>query len=502
MTIQKIKSGRVNSITANEFVGEKGTIFYNEDTGELRLSDGHTLGGNSVIPVASPTTPGLVKIGAGITIGADGTISATSSGGGVSDYNQLTNKPFIPDLAAVAQNIIPTQDAVYSIGSPTARWKSLYISSQTLYIDTHAISINTNGELTVDGNPIGSTISYTELKNLPTLSTVAHTGDFNDLINKPAGSNPATKTALGVVKIGNNINILVDGTISVPVATSSIAGVVKPGTNILLSADGTIDIPKLDAAPGILAPNTAIVVDSNSKIDKINVGTITVTGLSNTISSTNTDGNIIISPNGVGYVQITGTNGVVIPVGNTAQQNPRIQGAIRFNTTTSQFEGYNGTDWTSMGGVRSVDGKAFIVAETAPGAGDDTIHIYSGSDGTSGQVGTWDKTNLHVLNTTQSTSTTTGALVVDGGVGIAKNLNVGGDLGLTGNVTSGTWKGNVIDTTYGGTNFSTYSAYDILVGDGSNNKLKKLAMGAAGKFLQVNSAGNALIYDDIDGGTY
>jgi hypothetical protein len=155
-----------------------------------------------------------------------------------------------------------------------------------------------------------------------------------------------------------------------------------------------------------------------------------------------------------------------------------------------------------MGGVRSVDGKAFIVAETAPGAGDDTIYIYSGSDGTSTQVGTWDKIELHVLNPTESTSTKTGALVVDGGVGIAKNLNVGGDLGLTGNVTSGTWKGNVIDTIYGGTNFSTYSAYDILVGDGSNNKLKKLNMGAAGKFLQVNTAGTDLIYDDIDGGTY
>jgi len=501
MTIQKIKSGRVTGITASEFVGEKGTIFYDEAIGNLRLSDGHTPGGNAVIPVASPSTPGLVKIGAGITIGADGTISA-SGGSGTSDYNQLLNKPFIPNLSAVAQNIIPTQDAVYTIGSPTARWKSLYISSQTLYIDTHAISINGNGELTVDGNPIGSTISYNELKNLPTLATVAHTGDYNDLINKPAGGNPATTSSLGLVKIGNNINILVDGTISVPIATITVAGVMKPGTNINLSPDGTIDIPKLDTVPGILAPNAAIVVDRNSKIDVINIGNITVTGSTNTISSTNSDGNIILSPNGNGYVKITGNNGFVIPTGSTAQENPSVQGAIRFNSTTSQFEGYNGTNWTSLGGVRSVDGKAYIIAETAPAAGDDTIHIYSGSDGASAQVGTWDKTALHVLNTTQSTSITDGAVIVDGGVGIAKNLNVGGDFALTGNVTSGTWKGNIIDTPYGGTNFSTYSAYDLLVGDGSNNKLKKLTMGAAGKFLQVNSAGTDLVYDDIDGGTY
>ena len=38
-------------------------------------------------------------------------------------------------------------------------------------------------------------------------------------------------------------------------------------------------------------------------------------------------------------------------------------------------------------------------------------------------------------NTTQSTSTTTGALIVSGGVGIAKSLNVGGNLSVAGTIT-------------------------------------------------------------------
>jgi hypothetical protein len=41
-------------------------------------------------------------------------------------------------------------------------------------------------------------------------------------------------------------------------------------------------------------------------------------------------------------------------------------------------------------------------------------------------------------NTTQSSSTTTGAVIVSGGVGIAKNLNVGGDAKIVGVVTFGT----------------------------------------------------------------
>ena len=35
--------------------------------------------------------------------------------------------------------------------------------------------------------------------------------------------------------------------------------------------------------------------------------------------------------------------------------------------------------------------------------------------------------------TTQSTTKTNGALIVDGGTGIGKNLNVGGDLNVDGN---------------------------------------------------------------------
>jgi hypothetical protein len=42
---------------------------------------------------------------------------------------------------------------------------------------------------------------------------------------------------------------------------------------------------------------------------------------------------------------------------------------------------------------------------------------------------------VDVTDTTQSTSVTTGALIVDGGAGIAKNMYVGGDMQVTGNIT-------------------------------------------------------------------
>ena len=45
MPIKKIEAGRVITKTIDTFIGQEGTIFYDEQTGELRLSDGVTPGG-------------------------------------------------------------------------------------------------------------------------------------------------------------------------------------------------------------------------------------------------------------------------------------------------------------------------------------------------------------------------------------------------------------------------------------------------------------------------
>ena len=188
----------------------------------------------------------------------------------------------------------------------------------------------------------------------------------------------------------------------------------------------------MDHTPGTLTASSALITDSSNKIDVINVGNLTLTGSTNTISSTDTNGNILLDPAGTGYVQVVGTNGFILPVGTTAQAGPAIQGTVRYNTDKSSFEGYNGTNWGSLGGVKSVDGLTYIIAETSPGASDDTLRFYASNNVTAVQVATLDQTKLAVLQTTASTSTTTGALTVAGGVGIAGNLYVGGNLSIAG----------------------------------------------------------------------
>ena len=48
---------------------------------------------------------------------------------------------------------------------------------------------------------------------------------------------------------------------------------------------------------------------------------------------------------------ISATDAILLPVGTTAQQPTGVAGYLRFNSTTTQFEGYNGTAWSSVGGA-------------------------------------------------------------------------------------------------------------------------------------------------------
>jgi hypothetical protein len=72
-----------------------------------------------------------------------------------------------------------------------------------------------------------------------------------------------------------------------------------------------------------------------------------------TITTDSTIGNIVLEPTSTGVVYINTTTGLIIPVGNTLQRpSPATQGTVRFNTTTSRVEVYDGSEWdTIVGGV-------------------------------------------------------------------------------------------------------------------------------------------------------
>lgn len=86
-------------------------------------------------------------------------------------------------------------------------------------------------------------------------------------------------------------------------------------------------------------------------------GAITFTD--NRIQTTTTNEEIIIEPAGTGYVAIDATSGLIIPVGTTGERPTGQTGMLRFNTSTSSTEVYNGSSWVDVAATNTITTNDF-----------------------------------------------------------------------------------------------------------------------------------------------
>lgn len=91
--------------------------------------------------------------------------------------------------------------------------------------------------------------------------------------------------------------------------------------------------------------------------DGINLGQLTAAFTNSTVT-----GNLTVTGNGT----FQGTGFLLIPKGTTAERpvSPT-NGEIRYNTTTSQFEGYQGGAWGQLGGGATGGGGDEVFVENA-----------------------------------------------------------------------------------------------------------------------------------------
>ena len=129
-------------------------------------------------------------------------------------------------------NIIPTANGVYSLGSPTAQWASVYIGNATLYLGTTPISANnTTNTLSVGGNAVVSTASSAACKAWANFD-----GTLTGTITPRASYNVTsiTKVSTGVYTI-NFTTPLTDAnyacTCSAAAATGGVTVIASPQTN-------------------------------------------------------------------------------------------------------------------------------------------------------------------------------------------------------------------------------------------------------------------------------
>jgi hypothetical protein len=177
------------------------------------------------------------------------------------------------------------------------------------------MSRNGSGTYTLPaGNPVvtGTTISSTWANS--TLTNIA-----SALTDSLAADGQTTAT--GNLKMGNNrITGLADGLASTDAATVS-------QVNASVAGLGTMSTQNANAVA-------------------ITGGTINGTSVGATTASTGAFTNFTAS----GTASFTSTGAVKVPVGTTAQQPSPVTGMIRFNSTTSLYEGYGASAWGALGG--------------------------------------------------------------------------------------------------------------------------------------------------------
>lgn len=142
MPIRKFRASRVNSVTSSEFVGQHGDVFYDEDTGQFRVSDGTTPGGHIV-----QTTLNLLNGTADVFVnnivvnGTSTTINNIVSNNETTVTGVLTvtgNASFTGNTEFVGTTTFT--GPIISVGTRTSQGNSIFNGNVT-----------TNGNLVVEG---------------------------------------------------------------------------------------------------------------------------------------------------------------------------------------------------------------------------------------------------------------------------------------------------------------------------------------------------------------
>jgi len=189
MAIRKFRTGQM-SYAVGTYVGTAGTLFYDEDTGALRISDGVTPGGSLIsYPVASTTQLGGIKLGPGVVLNGSGQIIIDSEG---LDFS-------FGDLASTTET--------YPVGHPQAGDDYAVLSTinanEDLYLVSNGTgSIDVIGEFNVyktDGDVEGAI-------SVPPIFTVKGDGQIRMLV-------PGADSAEGALNIIGGL----DGVFQAPV---------------------------------------------------------------------------------------------------------------------------------------------------------------------------------------------------------------------------------------------------------------------------------------------
>jgi hypothetical protein len=298
--------------------GETGNVAIVYDESQDVLNVGYTLSNAYENTITMDTANSLtLQVNNALNVGSNVVMDDVASNVIEVSGNVKTDSLFLGNFEVVASQGLSHVTAVSAATNDT-----VYLNNPTtgLVVDSNAEvggNLSVEGDLEFNGNLTMNTIT---VQTLFTLDHVVSQG--NTTANTVQFTNPTTAlTATGNVEVGGEL---------------SVSGDVEVGGELSVSA--------------------------NVEVGTANLFVDTLTG------------NV-----GVGTTEprasldINSTGAMIVPVGTTAQQPTGIAGMIRFNTTLSKLQVYDGTNWFTIGAVNASGG-------TVTYADGYTIHTFTSSD--------------------------------------------------------------------------------------------------------------------------
>lgn len=208
----------------------------------------------STLPIATTSNLGVVKIGSGINVAADGTISAAVAS---LDWANITNKPtdvsyWTNDAGYITSADLPTKTSDLTNDSNFVSNTSYATASTGGVVKIGSGLSITNGVLSTNGGGVADAVEWDNVLNKPNFSTVATSGSYNDLSNKP--TIPTVNDATLTIQ-RNNANV---GTFTANASSNKTINITVPTSTSDLTNDSgfisgisTITNARIDEIMGV-----------------------------------------------------------------------------------------------------------------------------------------------------------------------------------------------------------------------------------------------------------
>jgi len=222
---------------------------------------------------------------------------------------------------------------------------NLAAGGYSLEIDSEHETANT---VKIDSATTSATI-------LEMVSSGTLTGKVINIVSDTGTTGTGINMSMNGLTTGKMLNLSSTGTIAGAGRIIDItADSATTGTGISMSMDG-------------LTTGSAIVVDSDSNSN----GVRSLVKITNDHASATGTIPLHVKQDSTNIAgKFEAQTSVVIPAGTTAQRGTAVQGGLRYNTTSSSFEGYNGSAWAGLGGVKDADADTYIEAEASADSDD------------------------------------------------------------------------------------------------------------------------------------